>query len=92
MTLKHSIYFFIWKAYAYLIGIRKGIFVKCYSDEKNKTIQGVITQINGNSVSDNKWSEDIQIQWFEPMQGNDSRFYSSGGYFHKDFKDKILFK
>ena len=86
MTLKHTILFWFWKHYQELRGLRVGTIVKIHSQEKDKYIKGCISLISGDSISDIKYDFYFGINLFEPIQGNDSRYYNWGSYRPKDFK------
>jgi hypothetical protein len=64
----------------YFLGYRKGAFVKIYAHDKGKYVKGVVTQLIGVSVTRSKYAFDIDVQLFEPVQGNDARFFSRGTY------------
>lgn len=80
MTRLHKFYFFLWKIKAYFKGVAVGKFAYVYSEGKEKYIKGVITSLNGVSVSNTKYGFDIGLQLFEPTQGYDSRYYSWGSF------------
>ena len=87
MTRLHGIYFFFWKLKLYFLGIKKGTFVKTFSEDKSKFIKGVVTSLNGDSITSTKYSFDISVNWLEPLQGNDSRYYNVGHYTEKQVKE-----
>ena len=86
MTRLHKFLFFFWRVKMYLKGVRKGTILKTYAADKNKLIEGVVLHLSGDSVSRKKVEFSIQIHWLEPLQGFDSRLYSSGVYFEKNIK------
>jgi hypothetical protein len=75
----------------YLKGVKKYACVETYSDHKKKMIKGFILGFSGDSVTKNKFGFDINIKWIEPLQGNDSRFFSSGWYSEKQLKDQKIY-
>lgn len=85
MTKKHRILFFLWKLFASIMGIRKRKFVYTHSESKGRDIMGVIVCVSGDSITNKKWAECIQIEWFEPIQGVERGFYDSGSYEYKHF-------
>ena len=80
MITKHKIYFFFWVIFMFLKGYRRGSFVRTYSEEKDKVIRGVICGLLGDSITKDRFVFGISVHWFEPVQGNDARYYSSGCY------------
>lgn len=89
MTRKHKIYFFFWKIAMYLKHVKRGTFVSEYESDKKKDIKGVIIRLTGDSVTKSIYSFSAEIQWFEPFQGTDYRYFCTGSYDQKSFKDKI---
>ena len=89
MTRLHRFYFFWWKIWMYLNGIKPGAFFLEYSESKGRNIKGVVTSLNGESVSKKDFGFDIYIDWLEPLQGYDTRYYSSGAYSYKDVINKL---
>lgn len=89
MTRLHRFYFFWWKIWMYLNGITPGTFFLEYSEEKGRNIKGVVTSLNGESVTTKKFGFDIYIDWLEPLKGFDSRYYSCGSYSYKDVVNKL---
>ena len=92
MTKKHRIYFFFYKIWCYVNFIFPGRFVYTYSQEKEKFIKGVVTSFEGESVTRDNFGFDIGINWLEPIQGFDTRYYTWGGYSLKSFFQKIRLK
>lgn len=91
MTNKHKITYFFIKLWCKLNSINIGKIVYYYSEDKQKKIKGVITSFDGGSITKNKFYFDININWLEPTQGNDSRFYSTASYDLKSFHKEISF-
>lgn len=89
MIFKHKIYFFFWKILMRLIGIKPGTFYSVYSETKKRNIKGIVTNLSGNSINRAKFGFDIHIHWLEPIDGNDSRYFSSGSYSYKDIVKKL---
>jgi hypothetical protein len=79
MTRKHRIYFFFWKIWAYMRGIRKDRLVVGMKD--GFYVSGRIGDFDGESVTKHKFDITIQIKWNEPLRGNDKRYYSEGWYY-----------
>ena len=67
-----------------LRGIRPGTFLYVYSEDKGKWIKSVVTGLYGDSISHESAGFSVMIHHLEPVQGFDSRFYSSGSYSYKD--------
>jgi hypothetical protein len=84
MTKKHKFLFFLWKIKMFLQGYKKGTLIKSYSSDKQKWLKDVVTGIVGCSVTRKKYDFSFQVQYFEPSQGNDARFFSRGYYEEKD--------
>jgi len=89
MTKLHRFFFFFWKIAMRVDGIKKGTFFSIYSEEKKRNIQGVVTSLSGESIDKNQFCCDINIIWLEPLQGNDTRYYSGGSYSYKDAVNKL---
>ena len=90
MTKKHYLFFIIWKIKMYLKGYEKDVPVKTWSEEKQKFIKGYIQSLSGDSVTKEKFGFDLNVKWLEPIQGNDSRYYTSGSYSEKNIGKTIL--
>lgn len=76
-----------------MLGYKKGRIVQIESDQKKKVILGTITGVGGYSVSRFDLAVDIEIDWFEPLEGDDSKCYSYGAYDMKGIKrDNIIFE
>ena len=86
MTSKHYVIFLLWRLYQRIRGFKIGTIVKIWSQEKNKYIKGCISTISGDSITDKEYDFYFGANLFEPLQGNDSRYYSWGSYYPKDFK------
>lgn len=86
MTKKHRIFFILYKFYAWLIGIKSGKNVFIYSKDKNKLIKGVVSSIGGESVTKSIFGFDVNINWNEPLTGEDPRYHSYGSYKFKDVR------
>lgn len=86
MTKRHNILFHLWKLKMWIKGIKVGTLVQTWSDDKNKIIRGCITYFSGCSISETKYQFDLGITWFEPIQGNDSRYYNQGSYTERDLE------
>ena len=86
MTAKHYIYFLFWKLLQRIRGFRIGTQVKIWSQEKDKHVKGCITSISGDSIDNSIFNFYFGVNLYEPLQGNDSRYYSWGSYHPKDFK------
>lgn len=82
MTRKHRFYFFLWKLRMAILGIEEGVTVWVYSTNKGKHIRGTITNLTGESITSKDYGFDIQIEFDEPIQGNDQRYFTSGSYNH----------
>lgn len=91
MTKLHKIFFFFWKLKVWILGLRKGALVKVYSEDKNKWIKGAITGIVGCSVTRSKYDFSFQISFFEPIQGNDARFFSRSYLTEQELREKLQF-
>ena len=87
MTKKHIIYFILFRIFLFIKGIRKRKLVYTYSEDKRKVF-GCITNINGTSSTDKIYGFTIYIDWFEPIYGNDNKYYRYGSYYYKQFKNK----
>lgn len=88
MIPKHRFYFLLWKIWLFLRGIREGRLVKTKSFDSNKDVTGVIMSISGQSVNQQIWGLDINIHWLKPLNGHDSRYYTTGAYGIEDFDTK----
>lgn len=86
MTKKHKIYFLLWKIYARLLGFYSGVFIEVWSVDKKKWIKSVITQADGVSITNSRFAFDFNVHHFEPVQGNDSRFFSRGSFTLDDLR------
>ena len=93
MILRHRIYFVLWKVFVGMFcGIRKGVRVRTYSDSKSKWINGTIYELSVESCTRWRCEFDIYIEWDEPLDGNDHRYYIDGCYSFRHFiSDKIMF-
>jgi hypothetical protein len=89
MTKKHFFYFFFWKLWMKLNGIKTGTFFTVYSELKQKEILGVVTSLSGESINNKIFETDININWLEPIQGFDSRYHTFGSYSYKDTLKKL---
>lgn len=85
MTTKHKLYFYFWKIYQRIKGFKVGTIVKIYSSSKNKYIKGCITSISGDSITNSIYDFYFGVNLFEPIQGDDSRYYMWGSYHPNDF-------
>ena len=79
-----------------LKGIRKHRKVKTWSNQKKRYISGMIMHLSGmimhlsgESITKDCYGFDIQINWNEPIQGNDFKYHISGSYSFKDFSKKV---
>lgn len=90
MILKHKIYFLFFLIYCRTKGIKVGSIVQEYSIDKKKWIKGCVTTINGDSITNNKLMKTIGVNWFEPMEGNDCRFYNWGAYYIEQFENRKI--
>ena len=75
-----------------LKGIKRGAFMKVYSEQKDRQIIGVVTSLSGDSIDNNSYWFDVNIHWLEPIQGNDSRFHACGSYCYKEIIDQGVTK
>ena len=70
-----------------LKGIKKGTLFLIWSEDKKKWIKSVVTEFYGDSINNNTFSFQIGINHLEPIQGNDSRYFSWGSYSYEDIKN-----
>ena len=91
MTRKHKIIFILKKIVLYVTGVRTGRKVKSYSTGKDKWIQGIITGIEGTSIHSKKLGINIDIEWLEPFEGNDEKYYKKANPTIKQFVDDFEF-
>ena len=92
MTKTHKILFLLWTIKMYFKGLKKDVPVKVWSSEKEKFIKGYIQYYQGDSITEEKFDFCVGVNFLEPVQGNDARFYSFGTYSEKDFKQKKIQK
>lgn len=76
----------MWKLIQRLKGFKVGTIVKIWSEDKQKYIKCCVTSIEGDSITRKYFEFYLGINLFEPLQGNDSRFYGWGSYSPKEFK------
>lgn len=86
MTKKHKLYFLVWKLIQRLKGFKVGTIVKIWSEEKRRFIKGCVTTVQGDSINYKDYDFYLGINLFEPIEGNDSRYYTWGSYSPKEFK------
>lgn len=91
MTRLHKIYFFFWRIKMCLKGVHRGTILNTYSQDKDKLIEGVVLYVSGDSISEQVVEFSITIHWLEPIQGFDSRVYSSGVYCEKNIKGRRVY-
>lgn len=89
MTRLHKLFFFFWKIKMRILGYGKGALVKVYSEDKNKWIKGAVTGLVGCSVTRKKYDFSLQVQFFEPSQGNDARFFSRSYVTEQEFRQQF---
>lgn len=90
MTKLHRLLFTIWKLKMRCKGLKRGRIVETFSQEKSSPIQGTITSLTGDSITDRKYAFGVQVRFFEPLEGYDSRYFSAGCYSEKDIEDSFI--
>ena len=90
MTKKHYLIFLLWKIKMYLKGYKKGSVVQIWSEEKKRFIGGFVKGFTGDSITEKKFGFDVWIRFIEPIEGNDSRFFTSGFYSESQLKEQKI--
>lgn len=70
-------------------GLRPGTIVYEFSDTKNRAIEGVIIRYEGDSVNMETYSFKCCVRFFEPIKGNDPRYYNEGWYSEQDLEGML---
>ncbi len=89
MIRKHKLYFWFWKLWLSIIGIKVGTEVSYYNKEDDATYYGKVICLCGASITKSKWGADIMVRFDTPLQGDDDRYFTQGSYTYKEFKKSL---